>query len=102
MENSDVYFFYILYSAEIDKFYIGHTSNLEERLRKHNSNHKGFTGKVDDWSIVYTEKFQTKEEAYQRERDVKKWKSKRMIEKLINSDDSTKMGFSSAGSEHPD
>ncbi len=91
MENSDLYFFYVLYSAELDKFYIGHTSNLEERLRKHNSNHKGFTGKADDWTIVFSEKFQTKEEAYKREREVKKWKSKKMIEKLIENS-SNKMG----------
>ncbi|MEY5047553.1 MAG: hypothetical protein RLZZ175_912 [Bacteroidota bacterium] len=54
-----MYFFYILYSTSIDKYYVGHTSNLVERLRKHNSNHKGFTGKASDWEIVYSEQFAT-------------------------------------------
>jgi len=48
---------------------------LPERLRKHNSNHSGFTGKYNDWKIVYSEKFVSKSEAYARERQIKKWKS---------------------------
>jgi putative endonuclease len=64
--------FYILYSDSLDKFYIGHTEDdLEERLRKHNSNHKGFTGKKHDWRIVYSEIFENKSMAYAREREVK-------------------------------
>ncbi|RLD84112.1 MAG: GIY-YIG nuclease family protein [Bacteroidetes bacterium] len=58
------YYFYILFSRQLDIFYIGHTGNLEERLRKHNTNHKGFTGKANDWEIVYSEEFDTKSGAY--------------------------------------
>ncbi|HAA18711.1 MAG TPA: excinuclease ABC subunit C, partial [Cytophagales bacterium] len=32
-----MFFCYILYSESIDKFYIGHTASLEERIRKHNT-----------------------------------------------------------------
>jgi putative endonuclease len=56
---------------------------MEERLRKHNTNHKGFTGKTNDWIIVYTEGFSTKDQAYACEREVKKWKSRKRIEDLI-------------------
>ncbi|OFX83819.1 MAG: excinuclease ABC subunit C [Bacteroidetes bacterium GWF2_33_16] len=83
---------YILHSGTLDKFYIGYTSNLIERLRKHNSNHNGFTGKVNDWKIVYWEEFFSKEQAYAREREIKKWKSRDRIKELINK----------YGSEHPD
>ena len=48
------------------------------------TNHKGFTGKAKDWEIVYTESYTTKEEARKRELQIKGWKSKRMIEKLIS------------------
>ncbi len=54
-----MYFFYILYSTSIDKYYVGHTLDLPERLRKHNTNHKGFTGKTSDWKIFYSEQFAT-------------------------------------------
>jgi putative endonuclease len=78
--------FYILYSTTIEKFYIGHSSEpLEERLRKHLSNHKGFTSKAKDWEIVYSEDFPDKSMAYKRELEVKKWKSSDRIKKLISS-----------------
>ena len=75
--------FYILHSITLDTYYIGHTSGLNERLRKHNSNHKGFTGKANDWYVVYTENYVTKEAAYFRERQVKKWKSRKRIKEMI-------------------
>ena len=72
--------FYILYSSFLDKYYIGYTGDvLAERLRKHNSNHKGFTGGKGDWRIVYNEPFQTKEEAIKREKQVKGWKSRKIL-----------------------
>ena len=81
------FYFYILYSQILDKYYIGSTQNIDERLRKHNTKHRGFTGKADDWNIVYSEPFETKTLAYARERQVKKWKSRTAIEKLIKSID---------------
>ena len=84
--------FYILYSAALDKYYVGHTcTNVEERLRKHLSDHKGFTAKAKDWVVKYCEAFDTKSAAAARERQVKNWKSRKRIEMLC-----------SAGSGHPD
>ena len=77
-------FCYILYSKSKNKYYIGATcDNLEERLRKHNSNHKGFTGNTSDWLIAYFESFDDKEAAFNREKELKAWKSRSRIEKLI-------------------
>ncbi len=46
---------YIIYSERLDRFYIGSTGDeLVARLRRHNANHCGYTGKVDDWVIVYS------------------------------------------------
>jgi putative endonuclease len=77
---------YILYSSFRDKFYIGFTGDdLFERLRKHNSDHKGFTGGAGDWEIVYKEEYELKQEASKREKEIKNWKSRKMIERLIGS-----------------
>ena len=76
------YYFYVLYSQKLDRYYIGHTSDVEGRLRRHNSRHKGFTAKTDDWMEVYREPYATKEEAYRRELEVKKWKSRRRVQEL--------------------
>ncbi len=84
------YYFYLLYSKQLNRYYIGHTNNLEERVRKHNTKHKGYTGIVNDWQVVYSEIYYAKSDAYRREREVKARKSRSQIEKLI------------AGSEHPD
>lgn len=77
---------YILFSPALNKYYIGHTTEpLHERLRKHNSQHKGFTGRANDWRIVYFETLLTKQLAYARERQIKGWKSRAQIEDLIAS-----------------
>ena len=76
---------YILHSESLDKFYIGHTcENIDERLRKHLSNHKGFTANIKDWKIVYFETLENKSLAYKRELEIKSWKSKTKIKKLID------------------
>jgi len=52
-------------------------------LRKHLSNHKGFTSKAKDWMIVYHENYDSKSDAYKREKEIKAWKSKSKIKALI-------------------
>ena len=78
------YYFYILYSKNLERYYLGSTSHLEERLKKHNYRHKGYTGQTSDWELVYSEVFPTKEQAYQRERRVKGWKNRERIKSLID------------------
>ena len=83
---------YIIFSITKNKYYIGHTgSSLEDRIKKHNSNHKGFTGGIGDWKIAYSKPYGSKTEAYQAELAIKNKKSRKYIEDLI----------SSAGSEYP-
>jgi hypothetical protein len=46
---------YVLYSFSRDKYYIGSTGDdLFERLRRHNSHHKSFTGgtAIGNWYLV--------------------------------------------------
>jgi putative endonuclease len=75
---------YILFSSTKNKYYVGSTGDsLEERIRKHNTNHKGFTGGIGDWTLTYFEEYPTKEQALKREKQIKNWKSRKLIEKLI-------------------
>jgi putative endonuclease len=75
---------YILYSLTLDRFYIGHTGlTLEERMRRHLSDHDGFTGKVKDWELVWSRSTASEEEAYALERTIKSWKSRQRIQRLI-------------------
>ena len=78
-----MYYCYIIYSAARDKFYVGSTSNLDDRVKKHNS---GFTGSHLDWEIKWSQAFDQKTNASAREKQIKAWKSRKMIEKLIHKD----------------
>ncbi|TXD92232.1 hypothetical protein ES724_14570 [Gillisia hiemivivida] len=44
------FYLYILHSRQLNKYYVGHTSNIEERLKSHLYNHLGFTSKAKDGS----------------------------------------------------
>lgn len=77
---------YVLYSALIDRYYVGSTTCLPaERLRRHLSNHSGFTSRTKDWKVVYVEVFIDILSAKERERQIKSWKSRPRLEQLVNS-----------------
>ena len=81
-------FVYILYSEVLDKYYVGSTqSSIEQRLKKHLSDHKEFTGKAKDWNLVYYEEYTDKQTALSREMQIKAWKSRKQIEILISKND---------------
>ena len=67
----------------MDRYYTGYTQDIEERLKRHLSDHKGYTSKAKDWQVVYQENYDSKTDAYKRERQIKSWKSRRKIEELI-------------------
>jgi putative endonuclease len=79
-----MYIVYILFSHSSNRYYVGFSGDdIHQRIRRHNTHHKGFTGKANDWTLVYSETFNQKQEAMNREKEIKCWKSRKMIEKLI-------------------
>ena len=82
----DMHGTYIIYSKTLDRYYIGSTSNFSERLKYHLYNHKGYTARAKDWVYVYHCSFESKVEATQHEREIKRWKSRQKLEELIISD----------------
>jgi putative endonuclease len=58
---------------------------VEDRLKKHLTNHAGFTAHAKDWEIVFREEFSTSKEARNRELQIKGWRSRTLIEKLLKS-----------------
>ena len=85
---------YILYSAKVNQYYTGSTSDISDRLSRHNGGRSAATKKgAPDWEIVYTESYETRSEAVQREMQIKKMKSRDAIERLIKK-------YSSVGLEH--
>lgn len=78
-----MYAFYIIYSFKLDRYCHGHTSDVDKRLMEHNSGVSVYTSKASDWILKYTEYFSTRELAQERERQVKRKKSRKYIEWLI-------------------
>jgi len=78
-----MYWVYILRSESVNKFYIGHTENLERRLYHHNSGREKYTKIASDWNDVYRKEFNTRKEAQKIEKFIKKQKSRIFIEKII-------------------
>ena len=78
-----MYTVYILQSNKTNKFYIGETSNLERRLKEHRQAKTSF-GKINkSISLIYSKKVQTLSEARKMESFLKRQKSHKFIEKLI-------------------
>jgi putative endonuclease len=75
---------YILFSETKNRHYIGFTSNLEQRVIRHNQKSKSFTANVNDRKVVYIEKQDTKEQARHRESQIESGKSRIKILELIS------------------
>ncbi|MCA9383765.1 GIY-YIG nuclease family protein [Candidatus Dojkabacteria bacterium] len=79
-------FVYILFSKNIDRFYVGMSNNPDRRLIYHNIGKGGgnaFTKRAHDWQIVFTQKFVDKQSASKFETHIKTQKSRRYIKSLI-------------------
>ena len=79
------YHVYILYSRKICKYYIGVTSDLERRLVEHNEgiSKKAWTKRASDWTVVYSEGFENKSNAFKREKKIKSFKGGNAFYRLI-------------------
>ena len=75
------FFVYILRNAE-DRFYIGHTSDLELRLRRHNEGRVRSTKGHGPWRVTYFKEFWTRAQAMANEKELKSLKSKEALHRL--------------------
>ena len=79
-----MFFVYILQN-DIDKINIGQTNNLDSRLDRHNSNQCKFTKNKGPWRIIFSESFETRSEAMNREKFLKSGKGREWIKINVKS-----------------
>ncbi|MEM6345204.1 MAG: GIY-YIG nuclease family protein, partial [Bacteroidota bacterium] len=87
------FYVYILYSASSDKFYVGYTHDVEARLNDHNQGSRSnqsakYTFKHRPWELKA--KFclgEDRSQAIRTERYIKRQKSRKFIQQLIDSKD---------------
>ncbi|HBM45635.1 TPA: endonuclease [Patescibacteria group bacterium] len=78
-----MYFVYILASLKNNSYYVGSCEDIEERLSRHNNGYVRSTKVFTPWKLVYKEKYDTLSLARKRELQIKLWKSREAIERLI-------------------
>lgn len=67
-----MFYVYVLKNKK-EKIYIGFTSDLKARVRKHNSGGSKFTREYRPWELIYYEAFKSENDARMRERTLKEY-----------------------------
>jgi len=77
------YTVYILYSQKNKRLYVGCTSDIEERLKRHNNGHVKATKYRRPLTLIHKEKFEVKGDAFTRERFLKSLWGSRDKQKIL-------------------
>ena len=74
-----MYYVYILHSEKLDRYYVGSTNNVNDRLIRHNSGQGSYTKKGVPWILVKSFELSTRSEAVKFEMKIKKRGAKRFL-----------------------
>ncbi len=78
-----MYAVYVLQSELDGSYYVGQTSDLEDRLKRHNRGTERASRSKRPWRLVYAEEYTTRREAMHREEEIKARKKRAFIDKLV-------------------
>jgi putative endonuclease len=83
-----MFYIYIIYSETADNYYTGYSEDPWSSIIQHNDNKSDkYTGKYDNWKLAAVfEASEERGEAMKLEKFIKKQKTKKLIDKLINPD----------------
>ncbi len=77
------YYVYILVSEKTGRYYVGSSEDVHNRLELHNAGKVQATRYLRPLRIAYTEEFESRLIARRRELQLKRWKSRRVLDELI-------------------
>ncbi|WP_363319861.1 GIY-YIG nuclease family protein [Flavobacterium sp.] len=80
-----MFFVYILFLEKLNGYYVGITDEVQRRLSEHNTMvYQGsFTSKGIPWELRFSYECESSAQAYRLELFIKKMKSRKFIERLI-------------------
>ena len=73
----------ILYSPSLDRYYIGQTGQIDQRLRFHLNQSTPYTAQAKDWQLVFLETVSNRQQAMALELRIKRSKNHRSIARYI-------------------
>lgn len=79
-----MYWVYILYSKDLDKYYTGQTSEISNRIQSHLDEKSFYTSRAHDWELVFAQEMANRTEALTLEKKIKHAKSRKSILRYIN------------------
>lgn len=82
-----MYYVYILYSTDFDKYYIGQSNDITKRLKQHNNGYVNSTAPYLPWKLVGFIEKNSRSEAVQLETKLKnlnKMRLKTFIDKYLS------------------
>ena len=84
-----MFYVYAIWNKIRNKIYIGQSSNLKERLKRHNgllkNKLKSYTNKNSgEWLLIHQEEFEIRKAAIIREKELKSYQGRKFIRSLIN------------------
>ena len=78
-----MYFVYVLKSEVAKKSYVGITTDLDRRIKEHNSGKHFYTRRYKSWIIVYKEEFKDRNQVRKREKYFKSATGRRYLKKYV-------------------
>ena len=78
-------YLYFIFSPSKNRIYVGVTSDIAIRLKKHNDHTylKAYSKIASDWELIFQKVYQNKQDALYLERFIKKMKSRKFIDKIL-------------------
>ena len=73
------YTVYILWSNKIQRYYVGSTNDIEDRIERHNRREGNYTKRGSPWELIWKQSCFDRKEAVQLELKIKKRGIKRYL-----------------------
>jgi putative endonuclease len=77
-----MYYTYVLRSLKTGIRYVGSSEDVEARLRRHNYGKVKFTRNHKPWKLVYSERYDSRAEAYKRELFLKSGQGRKYLDNI--------------------
>lgn len=77
------YYIYVIQSIQHYDLYVGYTTDLKERLKRHNGGFNISTKSHRPWQLIHYEAYRNEEDAKRREKYLKTSQGSRLLKRML-------------------